>query len=296
MLSLSFSILAIRYSLPSTAFYLCPYVIILDMAVLSLYVVMLGLVVGSFLNALIDRLQTGETMVNSRSHCDHCGHVLEFWDLIPLFSWLFLGGRCRYCRKPISLQNPLVEITTTSLFLFSFYWVQQNFSGYEFFFLTLFLWIVLACLIVILVFDLKHQIIPDRTIVALIIVGVLFHGYFFITTGSLLWGLSFLNIGLSALFSALPYLLIIIATNGNGMGGGDMKLALVMGFLLGYPRVLVAHYSAFILGGIIAIILLALKRKQFGQTVAFGPFLVIGTIIALFWGEAFIKTYFLLFM
>jgi len=138
------------------------------MTVLMLFFVFLfGLVVGSFLNALIYRLENGDSVLRGRSYCPHCKHTLTWYDLIPLASFAILGGRCRYCKQRISLQYPLVELATAILFLVIF----KEFSSF-FIFQTLYLWTVASLLIVLFVYDLRHYILPDKILLPAI--GIVF--------------------------------------------------------------------------------------------------------------------------
>lgn len=262
-----------------------------------------GAALGSFLNAIIDRLDTGESIVTSkRSHCDSCQHTLNAWDLVPLFSWLWLNGKCRYCQKPIPIQNPLVELAAglllTGLFVNVAKQATMPFNETLPYWIVVFVfWAVcLATLLVIFVYDFKHQIIPDETIVLLVVLAIVYHAVMYLFSGQLYWGLSISNVVLSSIFSALPYFLLIVVTRGKGMGGGDLKFAFVMGLILGYPRVVVAHYLAFLIGGVVAVILLVLKTRRVGQTIPFGPFLIVGTISAFFEGEELIRWFFQTFL
>ncbi len=263
----------------------------MELFVLFTYLFILGAIVGSFLNALIDRLETKESMVfSTRSHCDSCGHVLGVWDLIPVVSWLLLRGRCRYCQARISIQNPLVEIATGMLFVITFLWAGVL-AGSDNVLVFVFGAVIVSSLVVVFVYDLKHQIIPDQMIVALILTGGIFHLLHYGLYGRFLGDISVWNIIFSALGSALPYLVIILVTRGKGMGGGDLKLAFAMGLTLGFPNVLAAHYVAFVLGGVVAVFLLATKIKKIGEPVPFGPFMVVGMVLALFWGNQLLQLY-----
>ncbi len=186
-----------------------------------------------------------------RSICPKCKHQLNWQDNIPLLSFVLLNGKCRYCHKKISWQYPIVEIITAISFLT----------------VNPYLIIILCCLIVIFFSDLIYGLIPDEIVLILGVLGIL--GKF----GNVVWGLAAGGI----------FYLIYFLTKGRGMGFGDVKLAAVMGLLLGWPKILVALYSAFVLGGIVAIFLLLLKRKRFGETIALGPFLCIGVILSLSW-------------
>ncbi len=238
----------------------------------------LGLVVGSFLNCVIFRLEEGKSFLKGRSFCPFCGKVLGFWDLIPLLSFLFLRGRCRYCKKRISRQYPLVELFVGIIFVLVF----RYFGLGEFFFLLL-----SSCfLVIIFVFDLKRYIIPDRIIYPAVLIAFFYRLFF--DYGS--W-----HYFLSGLGAGFFFLLIVLVSKGKWMGVGDIKLALFMGFLLGYPNILTALFLAFLIGAIIGVGLVLAKKKGMKSEVPFGPFLVLGTFLALFWGPLIIEWYWNLF-
>jgi len=252
-----------------------------------LFLILYGALVGSFLNAVIDRLHTGESIKTNRSHCDSCGHVLGVFDLIPVFSWMILRGRCRYCSAAIPIRNPLVELTTIGLFVATYLYLGglERLVGFGDWIVLGLLLTVVCSLLVLFVYDVYHQLLPDRVMLVTLVATIALHGVSFITTGNLFGGITWHNAILSGIGSALPYFVIILLTKGAGMGGGDLKLAFVMGLLLGFPRVFFAHYIAFLLGGMVALLLLIGGKKRFGQSIAFGPFLVIGTYLLLFWGD-----------
>lgn len=260
---------------------------------LIIYLSSLALLVGSFLNMLIDRLHTKEPILGmSRSHCDTCGHVLGMFDLVPVVSWLVLRGKCRYCGAPIPARNALVELVTAALVVLTYVELfESNLLSIEEIPVFVLVTIILCALLVLLVFDVYHQILPDSVMVVALLATIGLHGFFFVENGILFGNISFMNSMLSAFGSALPYFILILMTKGAGMGGGDLKLAFVMGLLLGYPKIFVAQYLAFILGGIVAIVLLMGGKKRFGQTMAFGPFMIIGTYVVLFWGDEIIKRF-----
>lgn len=261
---------------------------------LDLFIFIFGTIFGSFLNCVIYRLavpekrispngagrETGNSFLKGRSFCPHCKHILSWQDLIPIFSFLFLKGKCRYCKKLVSLQYPLVEIFTGFLFLLIFQYTKYQipYTIYE---------LIIACfLIIIFVYDLKHYIIPDRVIYpAIAISGI--------------WCL-FFNPALITLYSAFGaaafFLAIVLITRGKGMGVGDIKLAFLMGLFLGWPNILIALFLAFFIGAAIGIILIISNRKTMKSEIPFGPFLVLGTFLALFFGENLIDWYFSLFL
>ena len=233
-----------------------------------------GLIVGSFLNCIIYRLEVGKSFLGGHSFCPYCKHELVWHDLIPVFSFLMLKGKCRYCQKPISIQYPLIELTTAILFVLVFN--SQNLLN------TGYLLLTTSFLIIIFVYDLKHYIIPDKVIFPAILTSFLF----LFTTNSLL-----LNTVLSAFGASFFFLLIYLISQGQWLGFGDVKLSFLMGLHLGFPNILVALFSAFFTGAIIGLILIAQSKKTLKSRVPFGPFLVFGTFLAMFYGELIINWY-----
>ena len=229
-----------------------------------------GLVTGSFLNCVIYRLETGSSFLKGRSFCPHCKHKLSWLDLIPVLGFVFLQGKCRYCKKKISLQYPLVELATGFLFILAFWYFGFGISLIPWLF-------ILSSLLAIFVYDLKHYIIPDSLVFAAIVVAAVF------------------NFNLLAFLSAFGaagfFLAIVLISRGKWMGVGDIKLAFLMGLMLGWPAILLALFLAFSIGAIIGLGLMAVGRKTLRSEVPFGPFLVTGTLIALFWGEIIIEWY-----
>ena len=247
------------------------------------FISLLGLAVGSFLNVLVDRLPRSKSIVKERSHCDKCKKTLKWYDLIPLFSFIILKGKCHYCSTPLSFYYPVVELTTGILFVVVLFFVGSinviNFINFIFY---LFL---IGSLIVVFFADLKYGIIPDKIIFPAIAVSFL---YFLInhspaspTGGSLI-----INHLFSAVGASLFFLLLFLITKGKGMGFGDVKFAFLMGLILGFPNIIVGLYVAFLTGAIIGCILILWRKKRvFGTAIPFGPFLVIGTLVSIFLGN-----------
>ncbi len=293
-----------------------------------LFIFLFGLIIGSFLNVVIFRLETGETIINSRSRCPHCGHILAWYDLIPVLSFLTLGGRCRHCGKPISAQYPLVELATGILFVIIFNFQFSIFNEFSisnfqflntisnpnfFYFLlsTFYFLFIISSLIVIFVYDLKCYIIPDKVVYPAIAISFIYqlsNVLKFIHLDLFVWlcqiprsgkNLKFEIENLTTLFNPFAaaflaagfFLGIVILSRGRGMGGGDVKLAFLMGLILGWPKILAALFLAFTAGAICGIILVIIKKKTLKSEVPFGPFLVAGTIAVMFWGEEIIKWY-----
>ena len=259
-----------------------------------LIIFIFGLIIGSFLNVVIYRLESEEKIINDRSRCPRCKHILAWYDLIPVLSFVFLRGKCRYCGRNISWQYPMVELGTAFLFVLisNFQLISQcpNIPVS-----ILYLLFVASSLIVIFVYDLKHYIIPDKIIYPAIIATIGFNLFsnlqFPISNFQSIFNSQFSNFLFAAIIASLFFLSIVIITKGKGMGCGDIKLAFLMGLLLGWPLVAVAVFSSFILGSVIGIFLILAGKKKMKSMIPFGPFLVIGTFLALFWGEGIIKWY-----
>jgi len=244
-----------------------------------------GLIVGSFLNSIIYRLPSGKSFLIQRSYCPYCKHKLSWKDLIPIFSFLILKGKCHYCKKAISWQYPLVELTTAILFL-SFFIFHFSF----------FIFIIACFLIIIFVYDLKHYIIPDKIIYPAIGTAFFYQFLRLVLNEVVVLGFGILNPLSSAILASLFFLLIVLFSRGKWMGLGDVKLAFFMGLFLGFPNILIALFLAFFIGAIIGIGLIMSGKRTLKSEVPFGPFLITGTFIALFWGQAIINWYLNLFL
>ncbi len=275
----------------------------------NIIIFIFGLIIGSFLNVVIYRLENGDKIINDRSRCLSCKHTLNWFDLIPILSFIFLKGKCRYCNSKISWQYPLVEIGTGILFVLIFNFQFSIFNQYSIFniqyFYLLFWLYITAAFIVIFVYDLKHYIIPDKVIYPAIIITTIFRLFSeFIVDNNIQYsifnisaqsgpvlGWQFSNFIFAAFIASFFFYSIIILTKGKGMGGGDVKLAFLMGLFLGWPVILLSIFLSFIFGSIIGIYLILIGKKKMGSMIPFGPFLIIGTFVGLFWGERIVEWY-----
>ncbi len=254
-----------------------------------------GLIIGSFLNCVIYRFEKGESFLKGRSYCPRCKHILSWQDLIPLLSFLILKGKCRYCRQKISFQYPLVELATGLIFLLILNFQLSIFNQFSIInfqnLITLCLMLCVSCfMIVIFVYDLKHYIIPDEVVYSAIFVSGIWYlvsGIFF----NFYTRYEILNTIYSALGAALFFLAIVLVSQGRWMGIGDIKLAFLMGLILGWPNILVALFLAFFIGALIGIGLMIFGRKGLKSEIPFGPFLVTGTFVAMFFGKQIIDWY-----
>jgi len=246
-----------------------------------LFVFILGSAVGSFLNCVIYRLETSQDFVFGRSFCPHCKHLLNWKDLIPILSFLILKGKCRYCQKRISFQYPLVEISTAFLFLLNFYQFRNHITLYSLIDL-IFLFIISSFLVVIFVYDLKHYLIPDNVIY--LATGLTLFYQFFKVWNFGHWSLFEIWNLVIGVLPSLFFLMIILISRETWMGFGDFKLSILMGLLLGWPKILIAIFFAFLSGAVVGIILILLKQKTMKSQIPFAPFLIFGFFIALFFG------------
>lgn len=244
-----------------------------------LFLFLLGMCVGSFLNVVIDRLPEGRSVVRGRSICDFCKRILVWYDLFPVLSFFLLKGQCRYCRKKLSFQYPLIEGLTGILFAALYILFYSNSSSGGYFLLHLFLSFMLTgSFLAIFVIDLKYGIIPDELVIAVCIISFMLTG---ITSGTTE---IFIHTGVGILYALLFFILFLI-TGGKGMGFGDVKLAFAIGLLLGFPGVLISFYLSFLTGAVVSLILVVQGKKRLKSKIAFGPFLIAGTSIAYMWGD-----------
>lgn len=248
---------------------------------ITVYVIVLGLMVGSFLNVCIYRLPRDESLVRPRSHCPHCNHQIKAWENIPIVSFLILRGKCSVCKAPISFRYPLVEALTGLLFFLTFWRFGPNldFIIYSFF----------LCLLLVITFvDIDYQIIPNEFLLAGLIPGV----YSLLKNG--MGGMNLYLYG----FVGLGGLFLLIRGMGKflfrkeSLGMGDVKYAAVIGLVIGWKLGLLATALAFFSASIILLILMVVNRGvAFGQRIPFGPFLSLGAVLALFWGVEIIHWY-----
>ncbi|MCG2690014.1 prepilin peptidase [Candidatus Parcubacteria bacterium] len=257
----------------------------------SIFVFIFGLIVGSFLNCLIYRFEQNETktLLKGRSFCPHCKHQLSFWDLLPVLSFFFSKGKCRYCQKSISWQYPIVEIATGLLFLliFNFYFLIFNqFLIFNFYLIKLFLlFSIFSALLVIFVYDLKHYIIPDKVLIPFLGFVLIFKLLSFESIRALLFDFSLV------LAVALFFFFIWLFSKGKAMGFGDVKLVFPLMLMLGWPLGAVGLFIAFLSGSLIGLVLMALGKKKLKSQVPFGPFLIAGAFVAFLWGNTLWQWY-----
>ncbi len=240
----------------------------------------LGLIVGSFLNVCIFRIPQGQSIVWPHSYCPSCREPLRWYHNIPVISFLFLRGRCSFCKHPISYRYPLVELTTGVLFLvvflrFGLHWASPIY------------WIFVSILIAISFIDFDHRIIPDRISLPGMAAGFL---------------LSFMNPRLPWLESLLGIvagggILYVVAmaykllSNVDGMGGGDIKLLAMIGAFLGWKAVFPVIFISSALGCVVGVPAMLIRRANSRFAIPFGPFLALGALVYLIYGDILIHWY-----
>jgi leader peptidase (prepilin peptidase)/N-methyltransferase len=246
----------------------------------GLMVFLFGLAIGSFFNVCIYRIPREESVVSPPSRCPSCGRQISWWQNIPVLSYLFLRGRCHFCKEPISPRYMLVELLTGILYL-----AVYLHSGWQ---PATICWLVFVSLLIPITFiDLDHQIIPDRFSLSGIVLGFL---------GSLAgwtvpWGESALGIvvggGVLWLIAEGYYRL----TGRDGMGGGDVKLLAMIGAFLGVKSLLLIILVSSLVGSVVGVSLMLINKKNSQFAIPFGPFLAFGALIYLFWGPPLISWY-----
>jgi leader peptidase (prepilin peptidase)/N-methyltransferase len=253
--------------------------------IIILVLFFVGACVGSFLNVIIYRSTTGESWVN-------CGKKIAWYDNIPLFSYIFLGGKCRHCKDRLSISHPVVESLLGLLFVWWYFMGSLFFklTQQPFVFLQPMFWLLVGILLLfILIIDYRYYIISDTAVFVLTCLVVVYR------IALVAAGIMQLNDLLSAVSamagSVLFFWLLWFLTKGKGFGFGDVKLAVPLGLLVGWPEVIIWLFSSFWLGAIVGIILIMLGKAKFGKPIPFGPFLIIGTLISLIWGNQLIGWY-----
>lgn len=296
----------------------------------------MGIVLGSLAKAIADRSEDKRSFWG-RSYCEACKHKLAWYDLFPVFSYLWLKGKCRYCQAKIPLSNLLTELVlgllVAVLFKLSFPTDEAfiklfNFADWgNFVLLADFLFKIFIVVVVTIVFwtDFRTGLIFDRIIYPSTIVTVVyllgantlrvvytfeglsssnmpFAKYLLPPYNSYLYDYAqrlFLPLfwnAVAGLAIAGVFILLIIVTRGRGMGWGDVKYVFLLGLVLGFPNIGVAVFLAFFVGAIYSLALVALRQRNFGQTIPFGPFLSLGALVALFWGNQILNWYYTHFM
>lgn len=264
---------------------------------------LLGLAWGSFVNAFVWRLHELETrnklskqqkselsVLHGRSMCVHCRHTLAWYDLLPVISWVVLGGKCRYCHKPISWQYPLVELLTAGLFVLSYIALPQSLQSPISSLIFLVWLIMLVGFVALAVYDIRWMLLPDRIVYPLVVLAILqvvLRGVYSHNMPDVLIGALFGLVVIGGLF----WLLFQIS-GGKWIGFGDVKLAFVIGPLVGSGRfALMVIFIASVIGTLVSLPSLAKKSLKISSQIPFGPFLIVATIIVYLYGTQIFDWY-----
>lgn len=256
-----------------------------------IFLFLFGTIIGSFLGLVIYRLRVNESLWRGRSKCDWCKKKIAWFDNIPLLSYALLAGKCRNCKKKINIDHLIIELLVGFQFLWIYWLLKINFSffghleGFYSFSLLIYWLILFSGSLAIAVYDLKYMLIPDEVLLPLI--GISFLRLFF----SHQWQI----LPVSILSGAFLFLISWGAEkilNRESMGFGDVKLALLMGMVLGWPTIVVAFLVAFLTGAGVGVILILSGSKKFKDKIAFGPFLLFGMLVAKLWGMEMWQWYF----
>jgi len=259
--------------------------------VICIFMFLLGTCIGSFLNVCIFRIPANKSIIFPPSECPDCHTKLSPADLIPIFGYILLKGKCRYCKKPISVQYPLVEFLTGAIWLHVYlrYGISVE---------TVALLFLFTLLIPVTFIDLKYMIIPNGLVLTGLIGGIALSVYhIFVKPFSLyqssLWYAPFIGmVSASGILFAIAVIGFLIYKNDGAMGMGDVKLFIPIGMILGWKLALLTLFLAIILGGFTSIILLILRIKEKKSAIPFGPFITVATYIAGFFGNQIISWYF----
>jgi prepilin signal peptidase PulO-like enzyme (type II secretory pathway) len=253
----------------------------------------LGLIIGSFLNVVVYRLQIAESFLAERSHCPKCKKMIRWYDNIPVISFVLLGFRCRDCGEKISWQYPLMEIFTGLMFVLvgHYFFVLENVETWT---TTIYHLGIVSFLLVIFLYDFLYMEIPSVVLWPAVGFAAAFNLFFdwskIEVVGNILQSQVYSGV-LAALAAFLFFFLMVAISKEKWMGLGDAQLAILMGIVLGWPQIILALMLAFSIGAIIGVLLVFLKRKKMGSQVPFAPFLIIGTFITLFFYNEIINWY-----
>ena len=261
----------------------------------------LGLIIGSFLNVLVYRLRAAEDLFWDRSKCPHCQHLIRWYDNIPVVSFILLRFHCRDCRKKISWQYPLVEILTGVIFALIghrfFDAVDSSTWAVAGYYL-----IMSGSLITIAVYDWLYLEIPGEILwpsVAIAIAGSLYFDWSAWFNSSLqmnIWNSAVYGSVLAALAAFMLFFLLSVGSREKWMGMGDAYLAILLGLIVGWPQILLALFLAFFVGAVWGIILVLAGKKKMKSQLPFAPFMVLGAFLALFFYAPLVNWYLALFL
>lgn len=236
----------------------------------------IGLFIGSFLNAWIYRLEVGESILRGRSKCPNCGRTLSWFELIPIFSFILQRRRCRGCKKRIAVQYLVAEIATALLFGFIFW----KYGGATI--LAIRDCVFVSAFLVLFIFDLKHGLVPEVVVIPATVIAFFWN---------FLMEKEWQNLLLATVIGAGFFFLQFALSRGRWIGGGDIRIGGMLGAMVGFPLILPAIFISYILGSILSLALILAKKASFKTAIPLGTFLTVGGAITLWWGEEIISWY-----
>ena len=258
----------------------------MPLLMILIFVFIFGLIIGSFLNCLVWRLHEKESLLD-RSYCPKCKKRIAWYDNIPVFSFIWLAGKCRQCGKSISIQYPILELATGLLFVLAYCLnYELRITNYEFIVQLLRDWFLISVMIVIFIYDLRWYLILDIVALPACLAMLAFN---------LILGFNLWNLLISGIIGGSFFLIQFAISQGKWLGGGDIRLGLLMGLSLGWPGAVVAILISYFMGSIIGLGLILTGKRAWSSEMPLGVFLAAGTIITLFWQTEILNWYFNLF-
>ncbi len=255
---------------------------------------LIGLIVGSFLGAVNYRLKVAEDIVFKRSHCPKCKKPIRWYDNVPLLSFIILWGECRDCRKKISWQYPAIEFLTGLLYAavawkFLGGWgmsAEKILTAPEA--IEMAFWLFMVTYLVLIFFhDFDYMLIPDAAIWPAIVITILFQWWKYLQgpLGIATLKNPFMSSLLAAFAASCFFFFLIWVSRGKWIGGGDVKLGFLSGVIVGWPKILFVLFFAYMIGAIVSLVLIVAKKKTWKSQIPFGPFIVSGILIVMFFSE-----------
>lgn len=245
--------------------------------VLTVFIIFIfGAAMGSFIGAAVYRMKNKKSIIRGRSECEKCGKKLKWYELIPIFSYLFLRGKCGKCGKAIGAELLLTEIICGALYAAAYFYHRSPAL------LLIRDWIFLGGLVFLFIYDLKYKILPDLVTIPVAVAVFIIN---------IILGVKITDLLLGVAVGGGFFLLQYLVSAGRWIGDGDIRMGALLGAALGWPNAIVAVFTAYILGGFYGGYLLVRKKAELKSQLAFGTFLAIGGAIALYWGEKIINWY-----
>ncbi|MGC9046630.1 MAG: prepilin peptidase [Minisyncoccia bacterium] len=281
---------------------------------LYFYLFVFGLIIGSFLNVVVWRFDINNHIfslnkLKGRSHCPYCGKTLQWYELIPIISFIIQKGKCLSCKHQLSWQYPIIEIITGIIFVIVPFYFNKFYIFNPFKNELIILWLLIFIFwLLVSAIDFKKMIIPNDLNFLLLLSGIILNLFLYFSKSNFInnsfvngysfmfsFSNSFLVNRLLGLLPAFFLLILFMLSKGNWIGFGDVKLMISSGLILGWPDSFIGILLAFIIGGLIGIILLVFGNKNLKSMIPFGPILILGMIITIFFGVDILKFYFLTF-